>query len=42
MAQEFTQALTTEWVELPKCRFCKSPTNWAEWFAGLVIGYGLY
>lgn len=30
------------WVELPNTRFCKSPTNWAEWFAGLVIGYGLY
>lgn len=30
------------WVELPSNRFCKSPTNWAEWFAGLVIGYGLY
>lgn len=30
------------WVELPKCRFCKSPTNWAEWFSGLVIGYCLY
>lgn len=30
------------WVELPKTRFCKSPTNWAEWFSGLIIGYCLY
>lgn len=30
------------WVELPKTKFCKAPTNWAEWFAGLIIGYGLY
>lgn len=30
------------WVDLPKTRFCKSPTNWAEWFAGLIIGYCLY
>lgn len=30
------------WVNLPKTRFCKSPTNWAEWFAGLIIGYCLY
>lgn len=30
------------WVELPKNRFCGCPTNWAEWFAGIVIGYGLY
>lgn len=30
------------WVELPSNRFCGSPTNWAEWFAGIVIGYGLY
>ena len=30
------------WVELPKTRFCKAPTNWAEWFSGLIIGYCLY
>ncbi|MBO7735221.1 MAG: hypothetical protein J6S67_21835 [Methanobrevibacter sp.] len=30
------------WVDLPKCRFCKAPTNWAEWFSGLIIGYCLY
>lgn len=30
------------WCELPKTRFCKSPTNWAEFFAGLIIGYCLY
>lgn len=30
------------WAELPNTKFCKSPTNWAEWFAGLIIGYGLY
>lgn len=30
------------WVELPNTRFCGSPTNWAEWFSGLIIGYGLY
>lgn len=30
------------WVELPSNRFCDCPTNWAEWFAGIVIGYGLY
>ena len=29
------------WIELPKCRFCKSPTNWAEWFSGLIIGWSL-
>lgn len=29
------------WVELPKTRFCKSPTNWAEWFSGLIIGWSL-
>lgn len=30
------------WVNLPQNKFCGSPTNWAEWFAGLIIGYGLY
>lgn len=29
------------WVELPKTRFCKAPTNWAEWFNGLIIGWSL-
>ncbi|MBQ4155882.1 MAG: hypothetical protein IJD90_03655 [Clostridia bacterium] len=29
------------WVDLPKTRFCKSPTNWAEWFSGLIIGWSL-
>ena len=29
------------WVELPKTRFCKSPTNWSEWFSGLIIGWSL-
>lgn len=29
------------WVDLPKTKWCKSPTNWAEWFAGLIIGWGL-
>lgn len=29
------------WVELPNTRFCKSPTNWAEWFSGLIIGWSL-
>lgn len=30
------------WVELPKNRFCSSPTNWAEFFNGLIIGWGLW
>lgn len=30
------------WVELPQTRLCKGPTNWAEWFTGLLIGYALY
>lgn len=29
------------WVNLPKWRFAGSPTNWAEMFAGLIIGWGL-
>jgi len=29
------------WVNLPKTRFCKAPTNWAEWFSGLIIGWSL-
>lgn len=29
------------WVELPKWRFASSPTNWAELFSGLIIGWGL-
>lgn len=28
------------YVELPKCRFASSPTNWAEIFSGLMIGWG--
>ena len=30
------------WCRLPNWWFCKSPTNWAEFFTGLVIGYALY
>lgn len=30
------------WVELPKWWFCSSPTNWAEFFGGLIIGWGLW
>lgn len=29
------------WVEFPKCKFADSPTNWAELFAGLAIGWGI-
>lgn len=29
------------WVEFPKTRLCKSPTNWAEFFSGLIIGWSL-
>jgi hypothetical protein len=29
------------WVELPNCKFASSPTNWAEIFDGLVIGWAL-
>lgn len=29
------------WVQLPNTKFCKSPTNWAEWFSGLIIGWAL-
>lgn len=29
------------WVEFPKCKFAGSPTNWAELFAGLIIGWAL-
>ena len=30
------------WCKLPNWWLCKSPTNWAEFFTGLVIGYALY
>ena len=29
------------WVELPPTKYCKSPTNYGEWFSGLVIGWAL-
>lgn len=29
------------WVDLPKWKFADCPTNWAELFAGLIIGWGL-
>lgn len=29
------------WVNLPKTKWCGSPTNWAEWFSGLLIGWAL-
>lgn len=29
------------WINLPETKWCKSPTNYAEFFAGLVIGYAL-
>lgn len=29
------------WVDFPKCKFAGSPTNWAELFAGLAIGWAL-
>lgn len=30
------------WVEFPKCFMMKSPTNWAEFFSGLIIGWALW
>jgi hypothetical protein len=30
------------WVDLPKNRLCSSPTNWAEFFNGLIIGWALW
>lgn len=30
------------WVQLPKWWMMSSPTNWAEFFAGLIIGWGLF
>ena len=29
------------WVELPNTKYCSSPTNWGEWFSGLIIGWAL-
>lgn len=29
------------WVDLPKNKMCGCPTNWAELFAGLIIGWAL-
>lgn len=29
------------WVELPNTKYCSSPTNWSEWFSGLIIGWAL-
>ena len=29
------------WVNFPNCKFASSPTNWAELFAGLAIGWAL-
>ncbi len=29
------------WIELPDCKLAKTPTNWAELFAGLFVGWGL-
>lgn len=29
------------WVGFPNCKFASSPTNWAEIFDGLVIGWAL-
>jgi hypothetical protein len=29
------------WVQLPSWWMMKSPTNWAEFFAGLIIGWAL-
>lgn len=29
------------WVGFPNCKFASSPTNWAELFAGLAIGWAL-
>lgn len=30
------------WCKLPNWWLCKSPTNWAEFYTGLAIGYALY
>jgi len=30
------------WVKLPKWWLMSSPTNWAEFFGGLIIGWGLW
>ena len=30
------------WVELPKTKMAGSPTNWAEIFSGLIIGWALF
>ena len=30
------------WVELPNTKFCAGPTNWAEYFSGLIIGWALF
>lgn len=30
------------WVKLPKWWLMNSPTNWAEFFSGLIIGWGLW
>lgn len=29
------------WINFPKWRFADSPTNWAELFSGLIIGWAL-
>lgn len=29
------------WVDLPNNKMCSCPTNWAELFAGLIIGWAL-
>ena len=29
------------WIDFPETKWCKSPTNYAEWFAGLIIGLSL-
>lgn len=29
------------WVNFPKTKIAKSPTNWAELISGLIIGWGL-
>ena len=30
------------WVNLPKWKLCGNQTNWAEFFNGLIIGWGLW
>lgn len=30
------------WVKLPNTKFCSAPTNWAEFFNGLIIGWALW